>query len=65
MSAISANTIIELYNTLSEHDKKIVCSHIAPQKKNTLESVNKNKTKAITPAALLQKHRLKNKVPAK
>lgn len=67
MSAISANTVIELFNSLSEPDKIIVTKQIA-QNNTALESrVNSSskKRQAPTPAALLQKHRLKHKAPAK
>ncbi|TYB78308.1 hypothetical protein [Bizionia myxarmorum] len=66
MSAISANTVIELFNSLSATDQKLVKKYFAP-KNNALVSVNSSskRMQAPTPAALLQKHRLKHKAPAK
>ena len=63
MSAINANTVIELFGLLPEADKTLVRKAIAPN--SPLIDGKKQTMQVITPAYLLQKHRLKHKVPAK
>lgn len=64
MSAISANTVIELYNSLSETDKTLVKKEIVPKKNKLITGFCKKKKKVPTAASLLQKHRIKHKTPA-
>lgn len=58
MSAINANTILELFGLLPEADKQLVRKAIAQPKQ--MISSYEQKRQVVTPALLLKKHRSKN-----